>query len=44
MWSQYELADAGWELVRALHTDNPDLVYLASAILDSTCRSRPAAS
>ena len=42
MWSQYESVDAGWELVRALHSDNPEVVSLASAILDSTCRRKPA--
>jgi hypothetical protein len=36
MWAQYECEDAGWELVRALHSNNPDVVSLASAILDQT--------
>jgi hypothetical protein len=36
MWAQYESEDAGWELVRALHSDNPEVVSLASAILEQT--------
>jgi len=39
MWSQYESVDAGWELVRALHSDNPDVVSLACAILEQTIGS-----
>ena len=39
MWAQYESEDAGWELVRALHSDNPEVVLLASAILDKTIAS-----
>ena len=42
MWSLFESVDAGWELVRALHSDNPEVVSLACAILDSTCRRKPA--
>jgi hypothetical protein len=36
MWSQYESMDAGWELVRALRSDDPEVVSLASAILEET--------
>jgi hypothetical protein len=36
MWAQYECEDAGWELVRALHSNKPDVVPLASAILEQT--------
>jgi hypothetical protein len=36
MWTQYESEDAGWELVRALHSADPDVVSLASAILERT--------
>jgi len=39
MWSQYESVDAGWELVRALHSDDPDIVSLASTILEQTIGS-----
>ena len=39
MWSQHESVDAGWELVRALHSDNPDVVSLACAILEQTIGS-----
>jgi hypothetical protein len=28
--------DAGWELVRALRSDDPEVVSLASAILEET--------
>ena len=42
MWSQYESTDAGWELVRALHSDNPKVVSLACEILDATCPNEPA--
>ena len=41
MWSQYESADAGWELVRALRSNDPEVVLLASVILDRTCRTEP---
>ncbi len=36
MWTQYASEDAGWELVRALHSDDPEVVSLASAILEKT--------
>lgn len=39
MWSQYESVDAGWELVRALHSDNLEVVSLACAILEQTIGS-----
>ena len=39
MWSQYESVDAGWELVRALHSDNQEVVSLACAILEQTIGS-----
>jgi hypothetical protein len=39
MWSQYESVDAGWELVRALHSDDPEVVSLACAILEQTIGS-----
>jgi hypothetical protein len=39
MWAQYESEDAGWELVRALHSDDPEVVFLASAILEKTLAS-----
>jgi hypothetical protein len=32
-------ADAGWELVRALHSDDPDVVLLATTILEQTIGS-----
>ena len=36
MWTQFGLEDAGRELVRALHSDDPDIAVLASALLEST--------
>jgi hypothetical protein len=39
MWAQYDSEDAGWELVRALHSDNPEVVFLAGAILEKTIPS-----
>ena len=36
MWTQFGLVDAGRELVRALHSDDPDIAVLASALLEST--------
>ena len=36
MWSQFALEDAGQELVRALHSDDPDIAVLASALLGNT--------
>jgi hypothetical protein len=35
MWTQFRLVDAGRELVRALHSDDPDIAVLASALLES---------
>jgi hypothetical protein len=34
MWTQYASEDAGQELVRALHTQDPDVVSLAWALLE----------
>jgi hypothetical protein len=34
MWTQYASEDAGLELLRALHCDDPDVASLASAILE----------
>ena len=36
MWTQFRLVEAGRELVRALHSDDPDIAVLASALLEST--------
>ena len=36
MWAQFGLEDAGQELVRALHSKDPDIAVLASALLEST--------
>ena len=36
MWTQFGLEDAGEELVRALHSNDPDIAVLASALLEST--------
>ncbi len=36
MWSQYSSEDAGRELVRALHSEDPDVVWLASALLEES--------
>ncbi len=33
MWAQHRSVDACEELVRALHSDDPDVVFLASALL-----------
>jgi hypothetical protein len=40
MWTQYASEDAGRELVRALHSEDPDVALLACALLEAT----PAAS
>ena len=40
MWTQFRLVDAGRELVRALHSDDPDIAVLASALLESTSPHR----
>ena len=34
MWTQFGLEDAGRELVRALHSNDPDIAVLASALLE----------
>jgi len=36
MWTQFGLEDAGEELVRALHSNDPDISVLASALLERT--------
>ena len=36
MWTQYASEDAGRELVRALHSENPEVVSLACALLEAT--------
>jgi len=36
MWTQYASEDAGQELVRALHSEDPNVVSLACALLDAT--------
>jgi hypothetical protein len=36
MWKEHASADACEELVRALHSDDPDVVRLASALLDES--------
>jgi len=36
MWTQFGLLDAGRELVRALHSNDPDIALLASALLENT--------
>jgi hypothetical protein len=36
MWAQFGLEDAGQELVRALHSKDPDIAVLASALLEIT--------
>jgi hypothetical protein len=36
MWTQFGLEDAGEELVRALHYNDPNIAVLASALLEST--------
>jgi len=36
MWTQYASEDAGRELVRALHSQDPDVVSLACALLEAT--------
>ena len=36
MWTQFGLEDAGEELGRALHSNDPDIAVLASALLEST--------
>ena len=36
MWAQYESVDAGLELLRALRSDDPKVVSLASALLERT--------
>jgi hypothetical protein len=35
MWAQHESMDAREELVRALHSDGPEVVLLASTLLGS---------
>jgi hypothetical protein len=39
MWAQHASVDAREELVRALHSDDPDLVLLASALLEERAAS-----
>jgi len=39
MWVQYASQDAGLELVRALHSEDPNVVSLACALLDDTVAS-----
>jgi hypothetical protein len=39
IWAQHASEDAGWELVRALHSDDPEVVFLASALLEETVAS-----
>lgn len=39
MWAQHESMDAREELVRALHSDVPEVVLLASTLLDQTVAS-----
>lgn len=36
MWTQYASEDAGQELVRALHSQDPEVVSLACALLEAT--------
>jgi len=36
MWTQYASEDAGRELVRALHSENLEVVSLACALLEAT--------
>jgi hypothetical protein len=36
MWSQYASEDAGQELVRALESEDPYVVSLASALLEES--------
>jgi hypothetical protein len=39
MWAQHESMDAREELVRRLRSDDPDVVLLASALLDERLAS-----
>jgi hypothetical protein len=39
MWAQHASVDACEELVRALHSDDPDVVLLASALLEERAAS-----
>jgi hypothetical protein len=36
MWTEYASEDAVQELVRALHSEDPDVVSLACALLEAT--------
>jgi hypothetical protein len=36
MWTQYASRDAGFELVRALHSEDQEVVTLACALLEET--------
>lgn len=36
MWTQYASRDAGLELVRALHSEDQEVVSLACALLEET--------
>jgi hypothetical protein len=36
MWTQYASQDAGFELVRALHSEDQEVVSLACALLEKT--------
>jgi hypothetical protein len=36
MWTQYASRDAGFELVRALRSEDQDVVSLACALLEKT--------
>jgi hypothetical protein len=36
MWTQYASEDAGQELVRALRSEDPEVVSLACALLEAT--------
>ncbi len=39
MWSQYASEDACIELVRALYSEDPDVVFLACALLEKKLAS-----
>jgi hypothetical protein len=39
MWAQHASVDAREELVRGLHSDDPDVVLLASALLEERAAS-----
>ena len=39
MWAQHASEDAGWELLRALHSPDPEVAFVASVLLEASIAS-----